>query len=79
MAAFAIQLAPLAGQPGGYQWSGCGFRKNFTAVKDMEDAATAVDIFSSQEACLDGCIDGTALGFPAKPPHEVPRKAVVQS
>jgi hypothetical protein len=45
----------------------------------MEDAATAVDIFSSQEACLDRCIDGAALCLPAKPPHKMPRKAIVQS
>jgi hypothetical protein len=48
-------------------------------VKDLEDTAAAIDELFAQEACLDGCTDGTALCLPAKPPHEVPRKAVVQS
>jgi hypothetical protein len=46
-------------------------------VKDLENAATTVDEFFAQKVCLDGCIDGTALGLPAKPPHEVPREAFV--
>ena len=48
-------------------------------MKDLKNAATAVDEFLAQETCLDGCIDGTTLRVPAKPPHEVPRETVVHA
>jgi hypothetical protein len=79
MAIFAIQPAPLARQHGSGLLSRCNGRKCFSSMKDLENPAAAVDEFFAQQACLDGRIDSAALGFPAKPPHEVPRKAVVQS
>jgi hypothetical protein len=48
-------------------------------MKDLENAATAVDEFLAQQACLDGRIDSAVLGFPAKPPHEVPSEPSVHA
>src|SRR5690606_22544572 len=48
-------------------------------VKHLQDTAAAVDIFLPQEAGRDGLFDGVAFGLPAKPPHEVPRQAIVQT
>jgi hypothetical protein len=79
MATFVNQPAPLASQHGGDLFSRCSARKCFSTMKDLENAATAIDVFFAQEACLDSCSDGKALCLPAKPPHEVPRKVVVQS
>jgi hypothetical protein len=79
MAAFANQPAPLARQHGGGLRPRCSFRECFSAVEDLENAAAAVDIFLPQEAYLNRQADSTALGLPAKPPHEVPCETVVQS
>jgi hypothetical protein len=48
-------------------------------MKDLENSAAAVDAFFPQQPCLDGCIDSAALGFPAKPPHEMPGEAIVHA
>jgi hypothetical protein len=59
--------------------SRCSGRKCFSPMKDLENPAAAVDEFFAQQACLDGRIDSAALGFPAKPPHEVPSEPSVHA
>jgi hypothetical protein len=48
-------------------------------VKHLENPVVAIDEFLAQEARLDGCVDGAALGLAAKPSHEMPRKTIIQS
>jgi hypothetical protein len=77
--AFVNQPAPAAREHGGGLLSRCSVRKCFSPMKDLENPAAAVDEFFAQQACLNGRIDSAALGFPAKPPHEVPSEPSVHA